>query len=94
MGNIIGLPLPQIIDPAKNPFNFVFIQLILSIPIFIAGIRFYTVGFSRLIQRHPNMDSLIAIGTAAAYIYGIYGILKSLLVIQALLKSHILRQQE
>ncbi|WP_045175786.1 heavy metal translocating P-type ATPase [Anaerocellum danielii] len=76
MGNIIGLPLPQIIDPAKNPFNFVFIQLILSIPIFIAGIRFYTVGFSRLIQRHPNMDSLIAIGTAAAYIYGIYGMFK------------------
>ncbi|AZT89399.1 copper-translocating P-type ATPase [Caldicellulosiruptor changbaiensis] len=76
MGNIIGLPLPQIIDPDKNPFNFVFIQLILSIPIFIAGIRFYTVGFSRLIQRHPNMDSLIAIGTAAAYIYGIYGMFK------------------
>jgi len=76
MGNIIGLPLPEVIQPEKNPLNFALIQLILSIPIFIAGIRFYIVGFSRLVQRHPNMDSLIAIGTSASFIYGVYAIFK------------------
>ncbi|AUS97419.1 heavy metal translocating P-type ATPase [Clostridium thermosuccinogenes] len=74
MGHLFGFPLPEIIMPEMNPLNFGLIQLILTIPIVISGYRFYTVGFSRLIRREPNMDSLIAMGTSAAFLYGIYAI--------------------
>jgi len=73
MGHLIGLSLPEVIEPSLHPFNFALIQLILTIPVVIAGNKFYTVGFKALIRRNPNMDSLIAIGTAAAVLYGIYG---------------------
>ncbi|MGI6705666.1 MAG: heavy metal translocating P-type ATPase [Clostridia bacterium] len=74
MGHMIGLPLLELIMPEKNPLNFGLVQLILTIPVMIAGYRFYTVGFSRLFRREPNMDSLIAIGTGAAFLYGVYAI--------------------
>ncbi|KPU27304.1 ATPase [Caloranaerobacter sp. TR13] len=74
MGHLIGLPLPKVIDPSINPLNFVLVQFLLTIPIVIAGNKFYTVGFKALIRKNPNMDSLIAIGTSAAILYGIYGI--------------------
>lgn len=73
MGHMIGLPIPKIISPEQSPFNFALIQLLLTIPIAAAGYRFYLTGFPNLIKGHPNMDSLIAIGTGAAIIYGIFG---------------------
>jgi len=76
MGHMIGLPLPMIIDPHHSPLNFGLIQLMLVIPAMAAGYRFYTVGFSRLIRREPNMDSLIAVGTAAAFLYGVYAVIQ------------------
>ncbi len=72
MGHLVGLPLPEFIEPAENPFNFALIQLLLTIPVVIAGYKFYTVGFKNLFRRHPNMDSLIGIGTGAAVLYGLY----------------------
>ena len=74
MGHMTGLPLPDIIMPGLHPLNFGIAQLLLTIPIMAVGYRFYTVGFSRLFRRAPNMDSLIAIGTGAAFLYGIYAI--------------------
>jgi len=74
MGHMLGLPLPEMIMPEMYPLRFGLIQLALTIPVMIAGYRFYTVGFSRLIKREPNMDSLIAIGTSAAFLYGVYAI--------------------
>jgi len=74
MGHMLGLPLPEIIMPGSNPFNFALVQLLLTIPIIAVGYRFYTIGFGRLLKRAPNMDSLIAIGTSAAFLYGIYAI--------------------
>ncbi|MGE5633065.1 MAG: heavy metal translocating P-type ATPase [Caulobacteraceae bacterium] len=76
MGHMLKLPLPEFIMPEMHPVNFGLIQLILAIPVVIAGYRFYTVGFSRLIRREPNMDSLIAMGTSAAFLYGIYAIVQ------------------
>lgn len=76
MGPMVGLPIPQIIDADLNALNFALLQLILVIPSMIAGYRFYTVGFYRLIKRDPNMDSLIAVGTAAAFIYSLYSIIQ------------------
>lgn len=72
MGHMMGLPLPVFIDPVYHPFNFALTQLILLIPVVIAGRKFYTVGFKTLLGGHPNMDSLIAVGTGAAIIYGLY----------------------
>jgi Cu+-exporting ATPase len=72
MGHMLGLMLPDIISPEHNPLGFALIQLVLVIPSVAAGYRFYTVGFKALLQRAPNMDSLIAIGTSAAILYGIF----------------------
>ena len=73
MGHMVGLPLPKIISPDINPMNYAIIQFILTIPVTIIGRRFYTVGIKALINRAPNMDSLIATGTGAALTYSIYG---------------------
>ena len=76
MGHMLKLPLPEIIMPEMHPLNFGLIQLALVIPVIAAGYRFYTVGYSRLIKREPNMDSLIALGTSAAFLYGVYAIIQ------------------
>lgn len=75
MGHMLGLPIPGVIAPHMHPLNYALIQLALVIPVIITGRRFYTVGFGRLIRREPNMDSLVAIGTGAAFVYGIYAII-------------------
>ncbi|MFV0518205.1 MAG: heavy metal translocating P-type ATPase [Aminipila sp.] len=72
----IQLPLPSIIQPMNYPLNFALVQIFLTVPIMIAGYRFYTVGFRALWLRSPNMDSLIAIGTSAATLYSIYATYK------------------
>ena len=68
------LPLPQIINPDINPLNFGLIQLFLTIPIIIAGYKFYTIGTKAILSKSPNMDSLIAIGTGAALSYSLYSL--------------------
>ncbi|MCY6485569.1 heavy metal translocating P-type ATPase [Clostridium aestuarii] len=74
MGHMVGLKLPNIINPHISPFNFALLQLILVTPVMIVGRKFFAVGFKTLIKRSPNMDSLIAIGSSAAYIYGVFAI--------------------
>jgi len=76
MGHMLGLQLPEIIDPMMNPRNFAMIQLFLVVPVVVLGSRFYTGGFRALIRRSPNMDSLIALGTSAAFLYGIFAVYK------------------
>jgi len=76
MGHMLGAPLPIILDPHHNPLIFALVQLFLTIPVIIAGHKFYTVGFKTLFKGSPNMDSLIAIGTSAAFIYGIYAVIE------------------
>ena len=70
----LPLSVPQAIDPMLNPLQHLWIQVILTIPILIAGRDFYIKGFRALWKRNPNMDSLVAIGTASAVIYSIYNI--------------------
>ena len=67
----VNLPFPSALDPMNYPLVFALLQLLLTIPIVCAGYKFYTVGFKALVQRSPNMDSLIAIGTSAAVIYSV-----------------------
>ncbi|NLK34117.1 MAG: copper-translocating P-type ATPase [Gracilibacteraceae bacterium] len=72
MGHMLGLPLPKALHPMDYPLRYALVQLFLTIPIVMAGYRFYTVGFKAIWRRNPNMDSLIAIGTSAAVIYSLY----------------------
>ncbi|WP_373757385.1 heavy metal translocating P-type ATPase, partial [Jeotgalibaca porci] len=72
MGHMIGLPLPGIIDPMHYALNFSILQLLLTMPVMILGTKFFTGGFRALFKGHPNMDSLVALGTSAAFIYSLY----------------------
>ncbi len=75
MAELISLSLiPGFLSPEFYPMRFALAQIILSVPVLIAGYRFYTVGFRNLIRGTPNMDSLIGLGTGAAYIYGVYAV--------------------
>ena len=65
------LPLPYFLDPMQYPLVYALVQLLLVIPAIGAGSRFYSVGLKALWHRAPNMDSLIAIGTAAAVLYSL-----------------------
>jgi Cu+-exporting ATPase len=76
MGHMVGMPLPNVINPSFNPANFALIQLILTMPVAVVGYRFYTIGYSSLFRGSPNMDSLIAISTSAAILYGIFATFK------------------
>lgn len=76
MGHMLGMPLPHIIDSMMNPLNFALIQVVLTLPVMIMGYKFYHIGIKNLFKLSPNMDSLIAISTLAAFIYGLFGIYK------------------
>lgn len=76
MGHMIGMPLPKIINPMVNPMNFAVFQLILTVPVMVIGYKFYLIGFKNLIKLSPNMDSLIAVGTSAAFLYSVFGMYK------------------
>lgn len=72
MGHMIGLPLPTFLTPEVSPIAFAIIQLLLVMPIMYLGKHFYKDGFSNLIQGAPNMDSLVAVGTGAAFVYSLF----------------------
>ena len=76
MGHMLGMPIPGALSPMANPMNFAIAQLLLVIPVMGAGYRFYIVGFRTLAKGSPNMDSLIALGTSAAFLYGVYALLR------------------
>ncbi len=64
--------MPGFISPSHSPVGFALFQVILSIPVIIIGWNFYKKGFPNLFRGTPNMDSLIAMGTSAAYSYSFY----------------------
>ncbi|HGI2013982.1 TPA: heavy metal translocating P-type ATPase [Streptococcus agalactiae] len=74
MGAMINLWLPSFLMPDKGPLNYGMIQLLLTLPVMYFGRIFYQNGFKALFKRHPNMDSLVAIATTAAFIYSLYGL--------------------
>lgn len=74
MGHMIGLPIPSWMSPHEGPLMFGIVQLILTAPVVWMGRSFYSVGFKTLWKRYPNMDSLIALGTSAAILYGLFAL--------------------
>ena len=71
MGPMVGMPLPNIVDPTLNALNFSLLQTILTLPIMVVSWEYFQRGFKSLFKGHPNMDSLIALGTAAAFVYSL-----------------------
>jgi Cu+-exporting ATPase len=64
-------PLPDAVSMDANPLNFALIQLILTAVVIICGRRFFTSGFKALIKLHPNMDTLVMLGTGSAFVYSL-----------------------
>ena len=76
MGHMTGWPLPSWLLGARNHMIFAFTQFLLVLPVLIAGGHYFKNGLKNLWHRSPNMDSLIALGSGAAFVYGIYAIYK------------------
>ena len=74
MGHMIGLPLPSFLAGHENAVSFAFTQFLLCLPVIGINIKYFINGFKNLWHRAPNMDSLIAIGSAASLVYGIFAI--------------------
>ncbi len=70
MGGMIGLPLPAWLDHTRFPLVGALCQLLLTLPVIYVNRAFFRVGFKRLVQHAPNMDSLIAVGSGSAFLYG------------------------
>ena len=75
MGPMI-FPVP--IDLMAHSKGYALLQFFLCLPVLGAGYQFYTVGYSQLLRRTPNMDSLVAIGTTAAFVSSVYGMVRVL----------------
>lgn len=76
MGHMFGWPLPQGLLGMENAMNFAFTQFLLLVPILFINSHYYKTGFRTLFEGSPNMDSLVALGSGAAVVYGIYAIYK------------------
>jgi len=82
MAEMLGIPLPGIISPHQHPANFALIQFVLVLGIMYLGRNFYLNGFPALFRGAPNMDSLIAVGTGAAFVYSTWSMIEILLGIE------------
>ncbi len=74
MGHMLGAPLPGFLLGRENAFAFAFVQLLLTLPILYINDKYFKVGFKTLFHGAPNMDTLIAVGSSAAVIYGVFAI--------------------
>ena len=74
MGSMIGLPLPKFLSGEGNPVGFALTQLLLVLPVMYVNRKYYISGFKSLFHLSPNMDTLIAVGTVAAFTYGVIAI--------------------
>lgn len=72
MSGMLGLPLPQLLTKADHSLVFALVQLLLTLPIVLVNRTYYQKGLKTLLHGAPNMDTLIAVGSGAALIYGIF----------------------
>ena len=71
MGHMVGLPLPGWYTGAENAMVAVLLQFFLTLPVVLINNAYFTKGFRSLLKRSPNMDSLIAVGSGSALLYGV-----------------------
>ncbi len=76
MGHMVNLPLPSFLHGTQNAVSFAMVQFLLTLPIVYVNRVYYERGFKALLNKSPNMDSLVAIGSFAALIYGIFAIMR------------------
>lgn len=74
MGSMMGAWVPDLLNMSTHPMTYALVQLLLTLPVMYFGRRFYVNGFRTLFKGHPNMDSLVALATSAAFLYSLYGI--------------------
>ncbi|MDD7363638.1 MAG: heavy metal translocating P-type ATPase [Peptoniphilus sp.] len=74
MGSMAGLPIPGFLSGTENLLTFALVQFLLTTSILFINRHYYVNGIKSLVKRHPNMDALIAIGSGAAYLYGLFAI--------------------
>jgi len=74
MGHMLGLPFPHAFHATENALTVAFTQFLLTLPIVFVNKKYFLNGFKSLFKASPNMDSLIAIGSSAAIVYGIFAI--------------------
>lgn len=74
MGSMVGLPLPGFLTGMENSVSFAFTQFLLTLPVVVVNRKYYSTGFKTLFHRSPNMDSLIAVGSGAALVYGVFAL--------------------
>ena len=76
MGPMLGLPVPAFVSMAENPLTNALLQLLLATPVVFVNRAYFSTGLKLLLRRAPNMDSLIAVGSGAAFAYGIVVLLR------------------
>ena len=74
MGHMVGLALPGFLSGHENAVSFAFTQFLLCLPIIYVNRQFFIKGFQTLAHFSPNMDSLVALGSSASLVYGIFAI--------------------
>jgi P-type Cu+ transporter len=72
----LQVPLPNFMNPHLAPLAFALVQAALTLPVLLAGSRFFTRGWKTLRHGAPNMDTLVALGTGSAFIYSVYALIK------------------
>ena len=76
MGSMLGLPVPGFFTGTQNALVSALAQLLLTVPIIFINRHFYQFGFKALFHGAPNMDSLVAIGSGAALVYGLFAMFR------------------
>ena len=73
MGHMMGLPIPNALHHGdRGALLFALTQLILCVPVIAINFEFFTDGAKTMLNRSPNMNALISIGSGAAVIYGLF----------------------
>lgn len=76
MGHMVGLPVPSFLLGVENAAAMALVQFLLTLPVIYVNRRYYQTGFKTLWRRSPNMDSLIAVGSGAAIVYGVFAMFR------------------
>lgn len=74
MGHMVGFPLPKILTGTENALINAFLQMLLTLPVMLINRKFFISGFKGILKRAANMDTLVALGSAASFAYSVYSV--------------------
>ncbi len=76
MGHMVGLPLPAFLHGTENSVSFALVQLLLTIPIIVLNRSYFSNGWKGILRKSPNMDTLVALGSGASMVYGLFSLFR------------------